>query len=213
MTTQPVDNRARAARSRSTSFERFAGTCAVLAGVAGFLYAVAFVVLQNVLLSGLFLMLGGLLSTAVLVAVYDRLRETDASFALWALLLGIAGALGSAVHGGYDLANAINPPPSIPDLPNPLDPRGLLTFGVAGAALFVVAWLILRGGRFPKGLGYIAYLSAVLLVALYLGRLVILEPTSPVMVVLVLPAGVAVATVKFGTERCDFIISCQREAD
>jgi hypothetical protein len=33
------------------------------------------------------------------------------------------------------------------------------------------------------------------------------------MVVLVLPAGVAVATVKFGTERCDFIISCQREAD
>jgi hypothetical protein len=49
---------------------------------------VAFVVLQNVLLSGLFLMLGGLLSTAVLVAVYDRLRETDASFALWALLNG-----------------------------------------------------------------------------------------------------------------------------
>jgi hypothetical protein len=49
---------------------------------------VAFVVLQNVLLSGLFLMLGGLLSTAVLVAVYDRLRETDASLALWALLNG-----------------------------------------------------------------------------------------------------------------------------
>ena len=183
MTTQPVDNGARAARLRSTSFERFAGTCAVLAGVAGFLYAVAFVVLQNVLLSGLFLMLGGLLSTAVLVAVYDRLRETDASFALWALLLGIAGALGSAVHGGYDLANAINPPPSIPDLPNPVDPRGLLTFGVAGAALFIVGWLILRGEQFPKGLGYIAYLSAVLLVALYLGRLVILEPTSPVILV------------------------------
>jgi hypothetical protein len=139
MTTQPVDDGARAARLRSTSFARFAGTCAVLAGVAGFLYTVAFVVLQNVLLSGLFLMLGGLLSTAVLVAVYDRLRETDASFALLALLLGIAGALGSAVHGGYDLANAINPPSSVPDLPNPVDPRGLLTFGVVGAALFFVA--------------------------------------------------------------------------
>ena len=49
--------------------------------------------------------------------------------------------------------------------------------------MFVVAWLILRGGRFPRGLGYIAYLSAVLLVALYLGRLVILEPTSPVILV------------------------------
>jgi phosphoribosylcarboxyaminoimidazole (NCAIR) mutase len=33
------------------------------------------------------------------------------------------------------------------------------------------------------------------------------------MVVLVLPAGVAVATVKVGTERCDFIISCQLLAD
>jgi hypothetical protein len=33
----------------------------------------AFVVLQNILLSGLFLMLSGLLSTAVLAAVYDRL--------------------------------------------------------------------------------------------------------------------------------------------
>jgi len=151
--------------------------------VAGFLYAIAFLVLQNDLLSGLFLMLGGLLSTAVLAAVYDRLRETDATFALWALLLGIAGALGSADHGGYDLANAINPPPPIPDLPNPVDPRGLLTFGIAGVALFVVAWLILRGGQFPRGLGYLAYLSAVLLVALYLGRLIILEPTNPVILV------------------------------
>src|SRR5688500_10869435 len=83
MTTQPVDSGTGAAEPGSTSFERFAGTCAVLAGVAGFLYAVAFVVLQNILLSGLFLMLGGLLSTAVLAGVYDRLRETDASFALW----------------------------------------------------------------------------------------------------------------------------------
>src|SRR5215210_2061958 len=107
-------------------------------------------------------MLGGLLSTAVLAAVYGRLRETDAAFALWGFLLGIAGALGSAVHGGYDLANSINPPPSISDLPNPVDPRGLLTFGVAGAALFIVAWLILRGGQFSKALGYLAYLSAVL---------------------------------------------------
>jgi hypothetical protein len=169
---------------RSTSFEKFAGVCAILTGATGFLYAVAFVVLQDALLSGLFLMLGGLLSTAALAAVYDRLRKTDAAFALWALLLGISGALGSAVHGGYDLANSINPPPSLSaDLPNQVDPRGLLTFGIAGIALFVVAWLILRGGQFPRGLGYLAYLSAVLLVALYLGRLIILEPTSPVILV------------------------------
>lgn len=99
--------------------------------------------------------------------------------------MGLAGALGSAVHGGYDLANTINPPPSIPDLPNPVDPRGLLTFGVAGIALLVVAWLIGHGGRFPRGLGYLGYASAILLLALYLGRLIVLAPTSPV---IVLPA-------------------------
>jgi hypothetical protein len=180
MASQTVENSSEAVPLRSTSFERFAGVCAVLAGVAAFLYAVAFVILQNDLLSGLFLLLTGLLSTAALVAVYERLRETDAAFALFALLLGIAGALGSAVHGGYDLANTINPPPSVPDLPNPVDPRGLLTFGVAGIALFVVAWLITRGGQFPKGLGYLGYASAVLLIALYLGRLIVLDPTSPV---------------------------------
>ena len=98
-------------------------------------------------------------------------------------MLGVAGALGSAVHGGYDLANAINPPPSVPDLPNPVDPRGLLTFGMASLALLVVAWLIVRGGRFPRGLGYLGYVSAVLLLALYLGRLIVLDATNPVILV------------------------------
>ena|SRR5688500_3040917 len=75
MTTRTV--RSGVAPLRSTPFETFAGVCAILSGVIGFLYAVAFVVLQNILLSGLFLMLVGLLSTAVLTAVYDRLRETE----------------------------------------------------------------------------------------------------------------------------------------
>jgi hypothetical protein len=183
MTTRTAGDEAGALPARSASFERFAGVCAILAGVSGFLYAIAFVVLQDELLSGLFLMLGGLLTTAALVAVYERLRETDPSFALLALLLGVAGSLGSAVHGGYDLANVINPPASLPDLPNPVDPRGLLTFGVASVSLIVVSWLIIRGGRFPRGLGYLGYVSAVLLLALYLGRLIVLDPTSPLILV------------------------------
>jgi hypothetical protein len=184
MTTKTTENDAGAIPVRSASFERFAGMCAILAGIAGFLFALAFIVLQNALLSGLFLMLSGLFMSAALVAVYQRLRETDASFALFALFLGLAGALGSAIHGGYDLANTINPPsPSVPDLPNPVDPRGLLTFGVMGIALFTVAWLIGRGRQFPTGLGYLAYVSAILLVVLYLGRLIVFDPTSPVILV------------------------------
>lgn len=179
MTTRTDIDRAGASTLRPASFERTAGICAMLTGIFGLLYAFAFVVLQDELLGGLFLMASGLFTTAVLVAVYERLRLTEATFALWALLLGTTGALASAAHGGYDLANAINPPPSVPDLPNPVDPRGLMTFGVAGIALFVVAWLIGRGGRFPRGLGYLAYASAALLLALYLGRLIVLDPTNP----------------------------------
>ncbi len=183
MTTGTVGHDGGTVRARPAAFERLAGACAVLAGVSGFMYAVAFVVLQDELLSGLFLMLSGLFTTVVMVAVYERLRETEASFALLALLLGVAGSLGMAVHGGYDLANVINPPPNLPELPNPVDPRGLLTFGVAGAALFVISWLIGRGGRLPSRLGYLGYASAVLLLALYLGRLIVLDPTSPVILV------------------------------
>jgi hypothetical protein len=41
MTNQAVENEA--APLRPTSFERFAGMCAVLSGVAGFLYVISFV--------------------------------------------------------------------------------------------------------------------------------------------------------------------------
>jgi hypothetical protein len=174
----------------STIYARFAGICAVLAGIVGFLYSVAFVVLKSNLLSALFLLLVGLLTTAVVVAVYDRLKETDAAFALWALLLGVSGALGSAVHGGYDLSNELHlPAQSFSDLPSAVDPRGLLTFGVAGLGLWVVAWLMTRGTHFPRTLGYVGYVAAALLVIVYLGRLIVLDAASPVIVGPALLAG------------------------
>jgi hypothetical protein len=178
-------------QKQTTIYESFAGLCAVLVGIGSFLYAIAFIVLVvgerapelGVLLSSLSLTLTGLFSTVVLVAIYNRLRETDATFALLALLLGIAGALGSAVHGGYDLANAINPPAPPADLPSQIDPRGLLTFAVSGIALFIIAWLIWKGRQFPIGLAYLGWVSAILLIILYLGRLIVLAPTNPVILV------------------------------
>ncbi len=197
MATQTASNRAGAARAGATTFERFAGFCAILAGASAFLYAVAFIILRSPLLSALFLMLLGLLSATVMVGLYYRLRETDAAFALWAVMLGIAGALGAAVHGGYDLANAINAsepvPSSLAGLPSQVDPRGLLTFGVTGIALFGISWLISRDGHLPKNLAYLGYLSAVLLVVLYLGRLVVLNPASPIILVPALLNGFIVA--------------------
>ena len=166
-----------------STFERFGGYCAVLAGMAGFLYSVAFIILRSDLLSALFLLLGGLFGTAALTALYERLRDTDSTFALWGLIFALAGAIGSTIHGGFDLSNALHPPATATDLPNPIDPRGLLTFGFASIGLFVFSWLILQSASFSKNFGYLGYLSAILMIILYLGRLIVLQATSPVIVI------------------------------
>jgi hypothetical protein len=177
----------------SIFFERFAGLCGIGAGVVGFLYALAFIVLRNQPLSALFLMLGGLAATAVMVALYERLRQTSAPLALWALLLGTVGTLGAMVHGGYDLANALHPPVSSnPDLPSAVDPRGLLTFGLTGVSLYTFALLMRRGGQFSGILAYLGAISAALSIALYLGRLIVLDPSRPVIVVPALLEGFVV---------------------
>ncbi len=178
---------------KTTAFERFAGICAILAGIAGFLYSLAFIVIARsapntgVRLSALFLTLGGLLSAAALSGLYRRVREVEGGFALLALMLGVTAALGSALHGGYDLANALNPPdvniPNLADLPSQVDPRGMLTFGVAGISLFIFAALINRSGQLPKSLGTLAYILAALLIIVYLGRLIILDATSLIIVI------------------------------
>ncbi len=157
---------------------------ALFAGISGFLYSVAFIVLQSNLLSALLLLLGGLFSSAALTALYQRLRGAESGFALLGLLLALSAALGSAIHGGYDLSNALHPPAILnPDLPNPIDPRGLLTFGIAGLGLFLFSWLMTREVRFPKNLAYLGILSAVLMIVLYLGRLIVLQATSLVIVI------------------------------
>ena len=192
MSTQSASKQVDTVTTQSSSFERFAGLSALLAGITGLLYSISFVILKNDVLIALFLMLGGVFSTAVLVALYNRLKETDASFALWALFLSIAGAFGAIIHGGYDLANAINPTTAnvaLANLPSAIDPRGLLTFGIAGLGIFVIAWLMARGGQFPRALSYLGYLLAVLLVVLYLGRLIILDPNNPIVLVDALLSG------------------------
>ena len=167
-----------------TSFEKFAGWAAVLAGISGFLYSIAFIVLQSNLLSALFLLLGGLFSASALTGLYQHLRETESGFALLGLLLTLSAAVGSTIHGGYDLANTLHPPASLnTDLPNPIDPRGLLTFGIAGLGLFLLSWLMTHEIRFRRGLAYLGILSAILMIILYLGRLNVLQATSPVIVI------------------------------
>lgn len=185
----------------SPSFEAFAGTCTILAGIINFLYAVAFVIIARSaptlggFLTSLFLLLSSLLVTTMVVALYCRLRHVDAAFALWALLLGLVGALGAAIHGGYDLANVINPPAAgeltaaLATVPSQIDPRGLTTFGIMGIAILVFTWLMNRDQRFPTNLRYLGYLFGSLFIILYLARLIVFNPANPLLLVPVLVTG------------------------
>jgi hypothetical protein len=168
-------------------FERLAGACAIAVGVGGFAYSIAFVALLNdggdaaKAATGLFLLLSGLVGTPVLVAVYWRLQSAAPGLALWGLLIGVVGAIGSSIHGGFDFALQVKSEATGFSVPNPVDPRGLLTFGIAGIGVGVVAWLIIRSGRFPRRLGQVGAVLAVLLVLIYLGRLIIFDPKNPLL--------------------------------
>lgn len=176
----------------STQYERFAGAIGLLAGVSGLLYLAFFVFLRNSypLLSALFLMLLGLLATATLVALYQRLRTVDEGFALWGLLLGVGGTGGAAIHGAYDLANTLHPASAALPGAFPADPRGFLTFAVPGLAVAVLSWLMLRGAAFAALAAYLGLLDGVLLIALYLAYMVILNASNAVVLALILLTGV-----------------------
>lgn len=179
----------RPAGGAAAPFDRFAGFLAIGAGLAGLGYAISFVVLKIGLLAGLFLLLAPLLATAPLVAVYRRLRDIEPGLALWALLLGVGGALGAIAHGGWDLAIALHPATGS-DVPFYADPRGLFTFGLSGVALLAFAWLIGRASGFPGWVSPVGYLLGIVLIVTYLGRLIVLDATSPLVLGPALVAGI-----------------------
>jgi hypothetical protein len=169
---------------------RLTGVLALATATAGLAYAVIFVVLGDPVLAPAFLLLGGLLAIPVLLAVSSRLRGHTGEAVNTAVVLALLGSVGAAVHGGYDLANALNPPTvSTGDLPNPVDPRGLLTFGVAGLGLLILGWLMSSDHGFPRRLGRLACLTGATMMLLYLGRLTVLDPAHPLVLVPALLTG------------------------
>src|SRR5688500_6557431 len=79
---------------------RLAGAAATGTGPLGLASVVAFLVLCSATLVAHFLVLGALLSTAVLVTTgHPRLARPGGPLALWGLLLAVAGALAPAPVG------------------------------------------------------------------------------------------------------------------
>jgi hypothetical protein len=170
------------------SFPRFASLCAYSAALAGLGYSVVFVATTDDEtrfgegLEGALLLAGGVLAVSVAAALYGRVRERDPGFALLAMLFATGGGFGAAVHGAYQLALAVENAVESDELPNAIDPRGFLTFGVTAVAVALFAWLL--EGR----LRTIGLVLAVLLGVLWIGRLVGGDADD---VLLLLPAALA----------------------
>src|SRR6266700_1497325 len=173
--------------ARPLDYSRTASAAALLTGAGGVLYSVSFVIVARAApalgtgLSATFLLLGGILGAVALIGLHDRLAAEAGPYALCALALGLAGAFAAALHGGYDLANVLHPTGAPPTLPSQVDPRGLGTFGLAGLSLLGFAWLMRRDESWPRRLGQLGLLSGALLVVIYLGRLIVLDPASPLL--------------------------------
>jgi hypothetical protein len=159
-----------------------ASIISILAGAAWLAYAYFFIVAGDQLWYSFFLVIAGLASLETAIALYLRVRDVDEGWALIALVLGIAGALGIAIHGAYDLANAFNPPMEANlDLPSQIDPRGFLAFFVTGAALLKFSYLAWVGKKLPNNLLIVGLISGILTILIYIARLTVLSPTHPML--------------------------------
>jgi hypothetical protein len=156
-------------------FDRICGLSALGAAGLSVIYAISFAVQKTPLLSAMALMAGGLLSAVALFAVYQRVKPVGALASL-GLVFGLTGVLGAAIHGAYDLSIVLHPEAAGAGGPYPVDPRGFLTFGLAGLGVLVLSWSGFIAERLPRALIYLGFVFGVLLILIYLGRLIILDP-------------------------------------
>jgi hypothetical protein len=160
---------------RPISFERFAGAASFLVAAGALAYSLVFIAIVEGAGRGVrelwfgLLLIGGLATIPVLVAVYQRLRLLDPGFALTALLLALGGAFGGIFHGAYSLGVSVTPRGAFvgPEQAS----HGILRYGIAGLAFLLIAWLIHRGAPLPRGLAYLGYAGGAILVFIYFGRL------------------------------------------
>lgn len=162
------------------TFERFGSAAAILTGVLSLLYALFFLVLSRANLYvgslGSWIILGAtaFIATAAYVALYQRLKEREPGFALFALLLSAMAAFAMLQHGAYEAIDIFRrgAVDTAPGGPSQVDAAGLATFGVVGVGALLWGWLIVRTGEFPRNLGYLGILNGVLLVVLFFATVV-----------------------------------------
>jgi hypothetical protein len=174
----------------TVAYRRVAGYASLATGVGGFLYSVAFLLASRANaalglgLSWVILLLGAILVIPVLTALYEDNRQIEPPVALLALLFGALGFAGAIMHAGYEVANIVHLGSSpASNLASQVDPRGLLTFGIAGLGLLLFGWLMGKSARYSSGLSRLGMLTGALMMVVYLARLTLYSPTNPIVVV------------------------------
>jgi hypothetical protein len=182
----------------TSSYRRVAGLAAVAAGIGGVAYSAAFTVflkghsLTAGKFSAVLLFGGGIVVIVAWLGIGDVLTAADRGFGRLAAVLGVLSGAGMAIHGAYDLANFIKSPGDLgaaANLPNAVDPRGLMTFGVSGLAILIAAWAAGHRGAFRVELTPLGTLAGALLEVVYFGRLIVLDPNTPFLLVAAVISG------------------------
>jgi hypothetical protein len=178
---------------KQVSFAKIAGWSAIGTAAGGIAYAIAFVIFLHdgaraaKITNSALLLLGGVGTAVVLVALYQLLRDHDHAWALGGLLVGIAGSFASSLHGGTDLALAVRHLHETNV--RQTDPRGLATFAFVAASVAVFSWLMRRDPRFSPVLSTLGLIAAAGLMFLYLGRIGLYDPNRPILLALLVLMG------------------------
>ncbi|HZP27491.1 MAG TPA: hypothetical protein VFC99_00950 [Acidimicrobiia bacterium] len=180
------------------SYRRFAGLAAVATAVAGVVFTVTFAVAVRegerwaLRASAITLLVGAITAIPVAVALAEQLGRREPQFAKVALVLAVVADAGAALHGAWDTAVLAHPVRHA-DVPSYTDPRGFATFALTAAALVVFGWLVVRGSEIPRFVGQLALLAAALLLVVYFGRLIVLNPKRPVIKWVAVVSGLVVS--------------------
>jgi hypothetical protein len=170
--------------------------CAAVAVVTSLVYSVTFALVVRKgyhwaeWTSSVALLTGALATVVVVLAARERFAGAEPQFAQLAVVLGLAGALGSAVHAAYDLAALAKPAESDALGLSPTDPRGFATFALTGLALGLFGVLGHSAGALSARTRAVSLLTAASLVVVFVGRLALLDPNRLVIKVLALASGV-----------------------
>lgn len=97
-----------------------------------------------------------------IVAVYYRVRSAGEAWAFFATLVGVTASVGTMVAAMYEVANLRQDPPLVGA--SPANPLGVMSFGLTGL-WFLIANLLLRRTRAPRGLVLLGFVAAADLIA------------------------------------------------